>query len=488
MGILAGNSRTGSFVERFALWSDDDLKAAKEIGRRVETEDIEVIRLAFADQHGMLRGKTLIADEPLKMLQAGCNMTTTLLAKDTAHRTVYPVFSEGGGFGMAEMTGGGDFVMVSDPSTFRVLPWAPKTGWVLCDIYFTNGEPVPFSTRRILRDAVGRMAGEGHDFIAGIEVEFHLLKLEDPKLAPHDAGQPGAAPEVSLLAHGYQYLTELRADELDPAVSILRRGLLELGLPLRSCEVEFGPSQIEFTFKPLPGLEAADLMTLFRSATKQIARRNGLHATFMCRPGIANLFSSGWHLHQSLIARDDGRNLFVPDDDGHVLSPLARHYTAGLLDHAREAALFTAPTINGYKRYQPYSLAPDRAVWARDNRGAMVRALGGVNDPATRIENRIGESAANPYLYMASQIICGLDGIKRKLELPPSADTPYETEAAALPKSLIEALDELKQSTFFREQLGDRFIDYLVTIKQAEIDRFLSTVTDWEQREYFALF
>ncbi len=480
--------KTGTLIERFGLWSDDDLKAAKEVAGRVRAEGLEVLRLAFADQHGMLRGKTLIADDPMRVLRTGCTMTTTLLAKDTAHRTVFPVFTKGGGFGMEEMTGGGDFVMVPDPSTFRILPWAPKTGWVLCDIYYPNGRPVPFSTRAILRDALARLSRRGHDLMAGLEVEFHLLKLEDPRLSPEDAGQPGAAPAVSLLAHGYQYLTELRADELDPAVSLLRDGLLEAGLPLRSCEVEFGPSQIEFTFAPLPGLEAADLMMLFRSAAKQIARRNGLHATFMCRPGIANLFSSGWHLHQSLVARDDGRNLFMPDDDAHVLSPLARHYAAGLLDHAREAAVFSAPTVNGYKRYQPYSLAPDRAVWASDNRGVMVRALGGAGDPATRIENRIGESAANPYLYMASQVLCGLDGIERELALPPSADTPYETDAKPLPKSLIEALGELRQSAFFRGQLGDPFIDYLVTIKQAEIDRFLNSVTDWEQREYFALF
>jgi glutamine synthetase len=150
--------------------------------------------------------------------------------------------------------------------------------------------------------------------------------------------------------------------------------------------------------------------------------------------------------------------------------------------------VFSTPTINGYKRYRSYSLAPDRAIWGRDNRGVMIRALGGVNDPATRLENRIGEPAANPYLYMASQILAGLDGVDRNLDPGPSADTPYETEAELLPKSLPEAIDALKQDSFFREKLGAQFVDYYVHIKNAEIERFQAEVSDWEHREYFEMF
>ena len=175
-------------------------------------------------------------------------------------------------------------------------------------------------------------------------------------------------------------------------------------------------------------------MVLFRSAVKQIARRHGYHATFMCRPKLPNVFASGWHLHQSLVSRDSGENAFMAREGDEALSPLGRAYLAGLLAHARASTVFTTPTINGYKRYRSYSLAPDRAIWGRDNRGVMIRVLGGAGDPATRLENRIGEPAANPYLYMASQILSGLDGVDRKLDPGPSADTPYETKAALLPK------------------------------------------------------
>jgi glutamine synthetase len=477
-----------SFVERHGLWSAEQKEAAKRLTAIVEEKKLETIRLSFADQHGILRGKTLIASEALASLESGCGITTSLLAKDTSHKTVFPVFTAGGGLGIKEMEGAADALMVPDPTTFRVLPWSPGSGWVLCDIYFADGKPVPFSTRQLHRSVVNRLGERGYDFVAGLEVEFHLFKLDDEHMAPEDSGQPGRPPSVTLLSHGYQYLAEQRFDQIEPALDILRRDIIALGLPLRSVEVEFGPSQCEFTFAPRKGIEAADIMVLFRSAVKQIARRHGYHATFMCRPKLPNVFASGWHLHQSIVSRAGGENAFMTKGGDEVLSEFGRHYLGGLLKHARASAVFTTPTINGYKRYRTYSLAPDRAIWGRDNRGAMVRVLGGPDDPATRLENRIGEPAANPYLYMASQILSGLDGVDRKLDPGPSADTPYETQAEPLPKTLREAVIALKDDAFFRGALGAGFVDYYVHIKNAEIERFQAEVSDWEQREYFEMF
>jgi glutamine synthetase len=481
-----------SFVARHALWSDEQKDAATRMRRLVEEKNLEVIRLGFPDQHGILRGKTIIASEAIASLESGCSITTTMLAKDTSHRTVFPVFTSGGGFGMKEMEGAADVLMVADPTTFRVLPWASATGWVLCDLYFNDGRPVPFATRALYRKALDELGRRGHDFVAGLEVEFHIFKLDDAHMRPEDAGQPGTPPSVSLLSHGYQYLTEQRFDQMEPVLEILRRDIVALGLPLRSVEVEFGPSQCEFTFAPKKGLEPADNMVLFRSAVKQIAHRHGYHATFMCRPKLPNLFASGWHLHQSVVSRTSGDNQFMAKETtkegGEPLSAFGRAWLAGLLDHARASTVFTTPTINGYKRYRSYSLAPDRAIWGRDNRGVMIRVLGAAGDAATRLENRIGEPAANPYLYMASQILSGLDGVDRKLDPGPSADTPYETKAPLLPKSLRDAVSALKDDPFFREKLGAEFVDYYTHIKNAEIDRFLSEVTDWEHREYFEVF
>jgi glutamine synthetase len=477
-----------SFVARHALWSDEQKEAARRLRAVCEEKKLETIRLSFPDQHGILRGKTLVASEALASLESGCTITTTMLAKDTSHRTVFPVFTAGGGFGMKEMEGAADVLMVPDPTTFRELPWAPTTGWLLCDIYFADGRPIPFATRQLYKSVLAELGERGYDFVAGLEVEFHIFKLEDARMSPQDAGQPGQPPQVSLLSHGYQYLTEQRYDQMEPALEIFRRDILALGLPLRSVEVEFGPSQCEFTFAPRSGLEPTDNMVLFRSAVKQIARRHGYHATFMCRPKLPNVFASGWHLHQSIVARGGGENAFMAKDDGEPLSAFGKNYLAGLLQHARASAVFTTPTINGYKRYRSYSLAPDRAIWGKDNRGVMLRVLGGAGDPATRLENRIGEPAANPYLYMASQILSGLDGVDRKLDPGPSADTPYETKADLLPKSLREAVSALDDDPFFRQAFGAAFVDYYVHIKNAEIARFEAEVSDWEHREYFEMF
>ena len=458
----------------------------KEVLKEIEAHDLKAVRFSFADQHGVLRGKTLAAGEVKNALERGVTLTSTLLLKDTAHKTVFPAFTPGGGVGMPEMEGAADLLLMPDAATFRILPWAPDTGWFLCDARFHDGRAVPYCTRTLLRTALAKLEAQGFDFVVGLEVEFHVFRIVDEHLKPADAGQPGSAPEVELLTTGYQYLTEQRYDMVDPVVEFLRKDLAKLGLPLRSYEIEFGPSQLEFTLGAMPGMASADAMILFRSAVKQIARRRGYHATFMCRPKLPNVMSSGWHLHQSLSQR--GANAFVPDSSEELLSAVGQRWLAGLLAHAPAATALATPTVNGYKRYRPYSLAPDRIVWGKENRGALIRVIGGRGDPATRIENRGGEPAANPYLYFASQVYSGLDGIARSLPLPASADTPYEARADLLPRTLTEALAHLRADRALNEGFGREFVEYYCRIKEAEVARFNLEVSDWEQREYFDLF
>ena len=445
---------------------------------------LKQVRFSFADQHGVLRGKTLSVSAAEAAMERGVTMTSTLLLKDTSHKTVFPAFTPGGGVGIIEMQGAADILMVPDQSTFKVLPWAPDTGWFLCDLQFQDGRPIPFSTRSQLRHALDRLERFGYEFVAGLEVEFHLFGITNPRLQPADAGQPGTPPDVELLTTGYQLLTEHKYDQIDPFIQVLRKDLEQLELPLRSFELEFGPSQVELTLGPQSGMAGADAMMLLRSAVKQIARRHGFHATFMCRPKLPNVMSSGWHLHQSL--RRNGLNAFVSQNED--LSEIGKQYLAGLLANARAASALAVPTVNGYKRFRPYSLAPDRVVWGKENRGALLRLVGAPRDPDTRIENRIGEPAANPYLYFASQVWCGLDGLERRLPLPRSADTPYEAKADLLPRTLEEALQQLRASKPLRDGFGNAFVDYYCRIKEAEIARFNLEVSDWEHREYFDLF
>src|SRR6186997_3188290 len=154
------NDRTGdalSFVGSHGLWSGEQQEAASRLRKIVEEQKLEVIRLSFPDQHGILRGKTLVASEALASLENGCSITTTMLAKDTSHRTVFPVFTAGGGFGMKEMEGAADVLIVADPATFRVLPWVPATGWLMCDLHFADGRPVPFATRHLYRGVIDQL-------------------------------------------------------------------------------------------------------------------------------------------------------------------------------------------------------------------------------------------------------------------------------------------------------------------------------------------
>jgi glutamine synthetase len=283
-------------------------------------------------------------------------------------------------------------------------------------------------------------------------------------------------------------------DIMQPVLGELARTYAALGLPLRSIENEWGPGQVECTFSAERALRTADDLLLFRTATRQVCRRLGCFATFMARPALKGYYASGWHLHQSLVD-DAGRNAFAGME---LLSPTGQAYLAGLLEHAGASTVFSTPTVNGYRRFRPNSLAPDRATWGYDHRGAMVRVLGGKGDPATRLENRVGEPAANPYLYIASQIVAGLDGIERKLQPGPRDDEPYSADRPLLPASLGHALDALEASTLFRREFGEVFVGYYLKLKRNELGRYRTWVeenrasesepTEWEQNEYFDFF
>lgn len=476
---------SSSFAARYNLIDDEKSRAIAEVLARLEAENIETVRVSFVDQHGVMRGKTLTAKGLAASFESGVSMTSTLLLKDTSHTTVFPIWQEGGQ-GADHMKGAADFLMLPDPATFRILPWAPHSAWILSDLYFTDGTPIPYATRQIAKTAIAALETAGYSFITGLEVEFYVLEITDDKLDHAASGRPEDPPQTRLLSHGYQYLTEQRYDQLEPVMDLIRRNAEQLGLPVRSMETEFGPSQFEFTFDAGPGISNGDAMILFRTMVKEVCGRQGLHATFMCRPKFKNAMASGWHLHQSLIHRETGRNAFTPEADG-ALSETGQHWLAGLLAHGRESCLLSTPTVNGYKRYQPFSLAPDRIQWGLDNRGAMLRVISSAYDGSSRIENRVGEPAANPYLYFASQIYSGLDGLAQKRAAPPPSNSPYDTEAERLPTNLGEAISAFSDSAFYREKLGDGFVDYYSHIKKSEWERYLAAVSDWEQREYFSL-
>lgn len=497
--MASSDPSTLGFIDRHDLWTE----AQKEAGRTAladqQEKGLRTVRVAMADPMGMLRGKTLLPKTFRSAMADGLDFSTAPFNFDSAEGIAYNPFSEDGGVGLSEMAGFPDVVLVPDPDTFRTLPWSPSTGWVLGDMYFHDGRPVPFDARQKLKEAVADLQRDGFTYVAGLEIEFYVTRVLDRKLSAEHLGGlgvPPTPPDVEAICRGYAYQAEENQDAISDLLDALADNCLGLGLPLRTMEAEMGPGQLEFTFDVQSALQTADTMVLFRSMVKQVCARRGLHATFMTRPGLPNFFSSGWHLHQSL-ATPGVRNAFVADlGSGELLSDVGRHFMGGLLDHAVAASAFTTPTINGYKRRRPNSLAPDRATWGHDNRAAMIRVQGSAGDPTTHIENRIGEPLANPYLYLASQIVSGLDGLRRKIDPGPIEKNPYSAlHRPLLPTSLMEALDVLRADTFFKERFGSAFIDWYLGLKKAEVNRFLAAepdwqsdpdvVTAWEHQEYF---
>jgi glutamine synthetase len=487
------------FVERHGLMSDEVRAQAQQVAEWIRAHGLRTVRLTVVDQHGVPRAKSLSPEAAIAAMSNGLDFSGAIYSLDTGNQVFVPAFAQGGGFGIDEFTGFPDVVLVPDPATFRVLPWADKTGWMLCDVYFGNGQPMPLDGRRALRAQLAALAELGYDYVAGLEVEFYIVSLAGEPLAPENAGFTPPPPPVSVFERGYQYLSEVRLDSMSATLEALRDALGSLGLDPRSMEDEWGPGQLEFSFAPMQGLAAADAAVLFRSAVKQVCQRRGLLATFMCRPALPNFFSSGWHLHQSLVSRSSGSNAFASPSG--PLSSVGSSYVAGLLEHAIPSLVFAAPTVNGYKRFRPYSFAPDRVCWAVENRGALVRVQGSAGDLSSHVEMRSGEPAANPYLYMASNIAAGLDGIARGLTPPaPVEADPYAAPAPLLPTSLATAVKALEGDSFYRSAFGDTLVDYLVMMKRAETGRYEAAlaaagaadsadeVSDWEMREYFEFY
>ena len=492
-----------SFAEFCGIHDDAREAAAQHTARLIEASGLELVRFGWCDLHGVLRGKTLTAKAAIKALRAGVGMVSTLLLKDTSDRTAYKVFEPGGAASLPGFAFASNLLLLPDPASFKQLPWAQGTGWLRCQPWFPDGTPVPLDTRRVLQQALGQLAQRGLGMVCGLEVEFHIYRIKDTQhgadLDPELSAWPGLPPAVSMIHPGYNLLAEGWIDMAEEPLRIVQHTAQALGLPLQSLEIELGPSQVEAVFDATDAMTAADNMVLFRNGVRQALRRAGYHASFMCRPPFPNIMSSGWHLHQSLVDAAHGRNVFVrgapapdttPADALHTLTDTGAAWLGGLLAHARGMAPLCTPTVNGFARFRPNALAPQAVLWGRDNRGAMLRVVGGAGDPATRIENRIGEPAANPYLYMASQIHAGLDGLARGLKPPRATESPYASDAEQIPTTLPDALEALQADAALVAGLGADFVRYYSRVKQSEAQRhaLAENTTDFERREYFSRF
>lgn len=488
-----------NFAQRCGVHDSAREAACQRLARLIGERGIQRVRLGWCDTHGLLRGKTLMPHAAVRALRGGVGMVGTLMLKDTADKTAWKVFEPGATDNLPGFAGAANLMLLPEPESFLELPWAPGTAWLRCQPWHADGTPVAIDSRRVLQTALAALAHRGLGLKTGLEVEFHIYRITDPtpQLDPERAAWPGEPPAVRMVHPGYQLQGEAMSDLADEALRIVEHTVLGLGLPLQSLEIELGPSQVEAVFDATDALTAADQMVLLRNGVKQALRRAGYHASFMCRPPFPNIMSSGWHLHQSVVELASGRNAFAretpaagstPRDALHTLSDTGAHWLAGLLAHARGLTPLCTPTINGFGRFRPNALAPQAILWGRDNRGAMLRVVGGAGDAATRIENRLGEPAANPYLCMAAQIHAGLDGLQQSLAAPEGTEAPYAEGSERIPNQLGDALAALRDDAVLVQGLGAAVVQHFCRVKQQEIERHAAAEdkTDFERREYFA--
>ncbi|MHC3473488.1 glutamine synthetase family protein [Streptomyces sp. 7R007] len=367
-----------------------------------------------------------------------------------------------------------DIAVRPDLGTLTKLPWEPGVATCLGEVTEpATGDPAPESPRDLLRAVVARCQDHGLHPVVGPELEYFLLEP-----APGTPTGWRRAPETV----GAVYTAGLRADPGNHLLRTLRQ-LHDLGLGVVTGNHEFDGGQYEINLTHSDALDAADRAFRFKAAVKELARKEGKLATFMAKP-FEGAGGSGFHLHLSCTGTD-GNNAFDDPSHPYGLSATARHALAGILTHAPALAALANPTINSYKRFGPDTLAPWLVDWGLDNRSAMVR-IPPERGSSARLELRLGDASANPYLLIAGTLAAALLGV-RAGEDPPAPLEGYGydiTRSPLLPTTLSAALDALESDTALADVLGKGFTASFLTYKRNEIERFGRHVTDWEFTEY----
>ncbi len=415
------------------------------------------IDVVFPDLFGLLHGKTV----PPHRLQYATHYAVTCMIQGLDLG-----FLETDGYSTS--AGFPDMEARVDHDTLR--PWLDGRTTAMADLYRTDGEPLPFDSRRQLRLVSDRWQALGYTPMAGFEMEFFLLEARDPL-------QRLAVPDHRVYGIG---------SGADPSGTL--QALVELAelaqLQVEGMNGEFTPGQVEVSLHYQSALASADCAVLFRELTRAVARSRGIDTTYMARP-FADTVGNGLHANLSL-ADPDGGNAFDDPADPMGISDLARHFMAGLLHHHEALAAFAAPTVNSYKRLCPGMLSGYWANWGLDNRITTVR-VPGQRGVATRVEHRMADGTASPHLLTAALLAAGLHGVEAKLPLPDpqvgDSDATPNTHRHA-PQTLSAALDALEADDELRSHLDPMLVEVYVGLKRREYQRWLEAVTDWEQQEY----
>ena len=439
----------------------DALKSA------VSTGEIDTVIVAGIDMQGRLVGKRFHAAFFVESGWEETHCCNYLLAVDMEMNTVQGYASSNW------QTGYGDYILKSDMTTLRPLPWLAGTALVLGDLLDHHHHPVPHSPRAILRKQVARARSLGFEPMMATELEFYLF--ENSYEALRDSNYTGLKP-VSAYNEDYQIFQTSKEEDVMRAI---RNGLYGAGIPIENSKGEADAGQEEVNYRYSDALDAADNHSIVKHGIKEIAWTKGKSVTFMAKYDHRRAGSSA-HCHQSLWS-PDGAALFADAADPHGMSALMKHYIAGQLAYAREMTAFLAPYVNSYKRFSIGMFAPTEAVWSADNRTAGFRVCG-VQSKAIRVECRIPGSDVNPYLVCAALLAAGLEGIEKKLPLEPEMRGDMYTAGGVreIPKNLREAADLLHGSAMLRAAFGDDVVDHYHHAAQWEISETDRVVTDFE--------
>ena len=433
----------------------------EDVIRLVEEEDVEFIRLQFTDMFGNLKNIAITANQLEKALDNKCMFDGSAID---------------GFVGIEES----DMYLYPDLSTLEIFPWRPQQGKVarmICDVHRPDGSPFYGDPRLVLKKAIKEAADLGYTFEVGPECEFFLFNTDE-----------NAMPTTETLEQA-GYLDIGPWDGGENARRDIVMTLEDMGLIIEASHHEMAPAQHEIDFRYDEALATADNIMTFKLAVRTIAKRHGLHATFMPKPK-SGVNGSGMHINMSL--RKDGKNIFEDRNDPNGLSREAYYFIGGIMKHIKGMAAITNPLVNSYKRLVPGFAAPVYIAWSATNRSPLIRipAEGGAG---TRIELRSPDSAANPYLTLAVCLKAGLDGILNRIEPPKSVDCNIynmtdaerkELHIESLPGTLMEAVEELKKDSFILDVLGEHVSYNYIAAKENEWQKYRAHVSEWEIQEY----
>ena len=440
------------------------------LAKKIKSGEIDTVIVAFPDVLGRLVGKRFTGNVYLESVAAhGTHCCNYLLTVDVE-------MNPQDGFKVANWDKGyGDFAMMPDASTIRVLPWLPATVLVICDFAHHDGSPVAEAPRSVLRRQLERLAGKKFTAYTASELEFFLFNQ-----TYHDAFAADYRNLTPSSDYRIDYHTMQPARD-EPLMRQLRNQMAVARVPVESSKGEWGRGQHELNFvydQPLP---MADMHVVFKQGVKEIAAQHGKAVTFMPKPW-AHEVGSSCHIHLSVWR---GAQSLFWDAKTRGGSKLFRNFLGGLMKYSPELCVFFAPTVNSYKRYQPGSWAPTKMAWSHDNRTVGFRIVG--EGKSFRIENRMPGADANPYLAFAAMMAAGLAGVEEELDCGDDyhGNAYVDPNLRGLPRSLRSAADLLDGSKLARAAFGGDVVDFYVHTARLEAQAFDNAVTDWERARYF---